>query len=426
MDCIFKKGCGFTAALMGAVVLSLFLGGTDAFAEDQPCPFEVPQTELKVASCVQEGGVNILKLVPRNQPDYANNFDNLPTVIVTGKNLQDILAVVGIDNTRRYNKLIELPDAESIMEFSDAAVTAKASMKQQDWKLLDMKNVIYPGPGGVEGFGLICNTLQAETKKGFVVVSQCNTFYERERSSLKKILFGITCEPPKSEAFPALNTDSGSIVFNYAKLPEEEPQGSDDVAIDVDFVNCADGSKKNMGGLPFLAATGRVQAAFFAQAEPEAEPVLFVIHAVGIRAYTGVNYLGDYYTVHAYSPTPTGYVRDERLSNYFGNGGDIARDAESEELVYTFPYKTTGDIVAKLNSAAYKRWAAGDRVTLTINKKTPIYSSPVLADMTKMYLIKGDSVLQEGVEAGWLKIMFKTPKGKAIRGWVQCNDADGC
>jgi hypothetical protein len=250
MDCIFKKGYGFRAVLMGAVVLSLFHGRADAFAEDQPCLFDVPQTELKVASCVQEGGVNILKLVPRNQPDYANNFDNLPTVIVTGKNLQDISAVIGIDNTRRYNKLIELPDADSIKEFSDAAATAKASMKQQGWKLLDMKNVIYPGRGGVEGFGLICNTLQAETTKGFVVVSQCNTFYENERSSLKKILSRITCEPPKSEAFPALNTDADSIVFNYAKLPEEF-QGSHDVAIDIDFVNCVDGTKKNIGSLPF-------------------------------------------------------------------------------------------------------------------------------------------------------------------------------
>ncbi|KNH47008.1 hypothetical protein [Pseudomonas lini] len=424
MDCIFKKGYGFRAALMGTVVLSLFLGGVDAFAEDQPCPFDVPQTELKVASCIQDGGVNILKLVSRNQPDYANNFDNLPTVIVTGKNLQDILTVVGIDNAQRYNTLIELPDAESIVEFSDATATAKASMEQQGWKLLDMKNVIYPGPGGVEGFGLICNTLQAETTKGFVVVSQCNTFYESERSSLKKLLSRITCELPKSEAFPALSTNSGSIVFNYAKLPES--QDPDDVAIDVDFVNCADGSKKNIGGLPFLAATGRVQAAFLAQAKPDAEPMLFVIHAVGIRAYTGVNYLGDYYTVHAYARTTAGYVRDERLSNYFGNGGDIARDPESEELIYTFPYKTADAIAAKLNSAAYKRWAAGDRVTLTINKRASIHSSPVLADMTKMYLIKDDSVLQEGVEAGWLKVMFKTPEGKAIRGWVQCRDADGC
>ncbi|WP_213937972.1 hypothetical protein [Pseudomonas sp. dw_612] len=425
MDC-FLKHRGFGAALKAAFVLSLSLGGANAFAGDQPCRFDVPQTDLKVASCVQEGDVNILKLVPRNEPESTNVFENLPTFIVSGKNLQDILAVVGIDRARRYNKLIEVPRAEELMEFSDAAPTAKALMEQQGWTLLDMKNVIYPGPEDVEGFSLTCNTLQAETARGFVVVSQCNTFYEEGVSSLKKLLARITCEPPKSEAFTALQTDSGAIVFNSIKLPEDELHDPDEMAIDIDFVNCADGVKKNIGGLPFLAATGRVQAAFFAQAEPNAEPMLFVIHAVEIRADTGVNYLGDYYTVHVYANTPAGYVRDERLSNYFGNGGDIARDAESEELVYTFPYKTADDIVAKLNSAAYRHWAAGDEVKLTINKKTPIYSSPVLADVTKMYLIKGDSVLQEGAETGFLKIMFKTPKGKAIRGWVQCGDAAGC
>ncbi|KPN88338.1 hypothetical protein [Pseudomonas nunensis] len=425
MDCFLKQR-GFGAALKAAFVLSLFLGGANAFAEDQPCPFDVPQTDLKVASCVQEGNVNILKLVPRNEPGSTNDFDNLPTYVVSGKNLQDILAVVGIDSARRYNKLIEVPHAEELKEFSDAAPTAKALMKQRGWTLLDMKNVIYPGPDDVEGFSLTCNTLQAETAQGFVVVSQCNTFYEEGVSDLKKLLARITCEPPKSEAFPALNTDSGTIVFNYTKLPENESQDPDDVAIDVDFVNCADGAKKNIAGLPFLAATGAVKAAFLATTKPGAEPELIIIHAVGIRADTGVNYLGDYYTVHVYANAPAGYVRDERLSTYFGNGDDIARDAESEELVYTFPYKTADAIVAKLNSAAYKHWAAGDEVKLTINKKTSIYSSPVLAEVTKMYLINGDSVLQEGAEAGFLKIMFKTPKGKAIRGWVLCGDADGC
>jgi hypothetical protein len=43
-----------------------------------------------------------------------------------------------------------------------------------------------------------------------------------------------------------------------------------------------------------------------------------------------------------------------------------------------------------------------------------------------MYLIMGDSLLQEWLQAVRLQIMFKTPKGKEIRGWVQCNDADGC
>lgn len=423
MDCFVNKN---RAALITAFALSLCMAIPQAFAADQPCPFDVPQTDLKVASCEQEGDVNILKLAPRNEPESTNDFDNLPTFIVSGKNLQDILAVVGIDNTRRYNKLIEVPHAEELKEFSDAAPTAKALMKQQGWTLLDMKNVIYPGPEDVEGFSLTCNTLQAETAQGFVVVSQCNTFYEEGVSDLKKLMARITCEPLKSEAFPALNTDSGTLVFYYTKLPKNESQDPDDMAIDVDFVNCADGAKKNIAVLPFLAATGAVKAAFFATTKPGAEPELIIIHAVGIRADTGVNYLGDYYTVHVYANTPAGYVRDERLSNYFGNGGDIVRDFDSEALVYTFPYKTADAIVAKLNSAAYKHWAAGDVVKLTINKKTSIYSSPVMADVTKMYLIKGDSVLQEGVEAGFLKVMFKTPKGNAIRGWVKCADADGC
>ncbi|MBK5549048.1 hypothetical protein JFU49_01925 [Pseudomonas sp. TH03] len=423
MDCFVNKN---RAVLMAAFLFSLFLAMPQANAADQPCPFDIPPTALKVASCMQQGDVNILKLVPRNEPESTNEIENLPTFIVSGKNLPDVLAVVGINDAQRYNRLIALPHGDALMEFSDAAPTAKAAMKQPGWTLLEMKNAIYPGPGGAEGFGLICNTLQAQTAQDFVVVSQCNTFSKEDQSSLKKILSAITCAPPKSEAFPALQADSGAIVFNYVKLPEGESQDPDDMAIDVDFVDCADGSKKNIAGLPFLAATGTVKAAFFATTKPGAEPELIIVHAVGIRADTGVNYLGDYYTLHAYAHTPAGYVRDERLSNYFGNGGDIARDAESEELVYTFPYKTAEAIVAKLNSPAYQHWSAGDEVKLSINKKTPIYSSPVLAEATKMYLIKGDSVLQEGVEAGFLKIMFKTPKGKAIRGWVKCADADGC
>lgn len=150
MDCFLKRS-GHPTALMASVVLGVLLGGADAFAEDQPCPFDVPQTELKVASCVQEGGVNILKLMPRNQPDYDTNLDNLPTFILTGKNLQAILAVIGTDGAQRYNKLIELPNADSIMDYSDAAPTAKAVMQQRGWTLLDMKDVISQDLGELKG-----------------------------------------------------------------------------------------------------------------------------------------------------------------------------------------------------------------------------------------------------------------------------------
>ncbi|MFJ2364912.1 hypothetical protein ACIPIN_14665 [Pseudomonas sp. NPDC087697] len=236
----------------------------------------------------------------------------------------------------------------------------------------------------------------------------------------------LACESPKSDAFPAVKTDGGFVVFNNAPLAGEDGQDSDDIAIEVDFVNCADGVKKRIGGLPFLAATGNVKAAFLADDKVDAKPKLFVIHSVEIRADTGVKYLGDYYTVHVYSNTPSGYVRDERLSNYFGVGGDIASDADESVLAYRYPYKTADEIITRINSVAYKKWADKEVVKLTISKKTSIYSSANLFDTTKMYLIKGDSVLQESVEAGWIEIMFKTSKGKEIRGWVQCVNTDGC
>src|SRR5471032_819193 len=144
MDCFVNKN---RAALMAAFLFSLFLAMPQANAADQSCPFDIPPTALKVASCMQQGNVNILKLVPRNQPESTNEIENLPTFIVSGKNLPDVLAVVGINDAQRYNRLIALPHGDALMEFSDAAPTAKAAMKQPGWTLLEMKNAIYPGWG---------------------------------------------------------------------------------------------------------------------------------------------------------------------------------------------------------------------------------------------------------------------------------------
>ncbi|MCO8309940.1 hypothetical protein [Pseudomonas mandelii] len=235
----------------------------------------------------------------------------------------------------------------------------------------------------------------------------------------------FACESGKSDAFPALKAEDGFIVFNNEPLVDEGGQETEDVAIGVEFVPCV-GNKKRIAGLPFLAATGTVKAAFFENSKTDGTPKLFIIHGVEIRSDTGVNYKGDYYSVHVFSRGAAGYVRDDRLSNYFGAGGDITSEPGGLVLVYNFPYKTADEISKKINSNAYKQWVDGNVVKLTMNKKTPIYSSANLSDITKMYLIKGDIVLQEAVEAGWIQIMFKTAKGKEIRGWVQCVDTSSC
>lgn len=232
------------------------------------------------------------------------------------------------------------------------------------------------------------------------------------------------CEAPESKAFPPLDTGNGYIVFNEVPLLGGDGVASvDETSIDVGFVSCADGTEKRISGLPFLAATGRVRAAFFSDAKDGGSPKLFIIHSVEISSDTGVRYSGEYYTVHVYSKSSSGYRRDERLSNYFGTGGDVLSDGSETDLKYEFPYKTSSEIIERLSSGSYRKWLVGEPVKLEVDRKTFIYSAPNTADVTRMYLVKGDVVLQEDVGGGWVKIMFKSAKNKEIRGWIISIDA---
>lgn len=237
----------------------------------------------------------------------------------------------------------------------------------------------------------------------------------------------FSCDTQPGKAFPSLVRENEIFVFDEVPI-EKEPGGTsttEQIGIDINLFDCSSATKKLVGQLPFLASTGKIRAAFFAKTGKNSKVRLFVIHSVEIRADTGLKYSGDYYTINIYKKSTKGYIRDEQISSYFGDGGDILSN-DYKELAYTFPYKTELSIVEKLATENYRNWVAGTPTTLTTNKKTLIYPGPVLAEPTKMFLIKGDEVKQEAVQAGWLSVMFKTPKGKEIRGWIKCEDADGC
>lgn len=255
-------------------------------------------------------------------------------------------------------------------------------------------------------------------------------------SFLKNTLFVLSvscslniyaCEFSDGKAFPSLTVEEGAIVFDLVSIEKEPGDASagEQLGIDVNFLNCNDGSKKIIGQLPFLADTGKVRAAFFTDAEQDEVNELFVIHSVEIRSDAGVRYSGDYYTVVVYRKNHDGYVQDDRLTKYFGSGGDIL-DNDYQEFLYVFPYKDQSSISDKLASRSYKEWRSGKPVNLVVNRKSPLYISPVLADITGMYLVAGDKVKQESVEAGWLSVLYRTAKGNVIRGWIQCANADGC
>lgn len=256
------------------------------------------------------------------------------------------------------------------------------------------------------------------------------------RSNLAKMLFVIlglsttglfACEIPESKAYPSVATGNGAFIFELVPIEDEVASGSSSspLGIDISYFDCAVKTKQLVGQLPYLAETGEVRAAFLAEVKGVPKAELFVVHSVGIHSDTGVKYSGEYYSVHVYKKEPGGYSRDERVSRYFGEGADILTD-DYKGLLYVFPYKDQLSVSNKLATPAFSKWNEGVPVQLTINKKSKIYSSPVFDDVTRMYLIAGDKVQQEAVEAGWLSVMFKTPKGKEIRGWILCGDADGC
>ncbi|MGE6792036.1 hypothetical protein ACQKFS_08445 [Pseudomonas guineae] len=235
----------------------------------------------------------------------------------------------------------------------------------------------------------------------------------------------LGCAHPISSAYSALQTAEGHLVFNETPFVVDNAGGVE-LGINVSFYNCADNSEYLIGELPFLATTGKIITAFFADANNDGNDELFVIHAAPINSDTGVNYHSDYYSTHVYEKTKNKYSRNEKISSYFGSGGDIINDADNDLLAYTFPYKTETSIREKLSSKNYLKWAHGEEATYTVNKKTYIHRFPVLPEKTHMYLVSGDAVTQVEAESGWISITFITRNKKEIHGWIKCEDVDGC
>lgn len=175
-------------------VLGLFyvvLFSISACAEERHCEFDGLRFKLKLVSCTPKDGLNILKLAPSDQASSETNLENLPTYIVSGGDLGLVLEVVGDGTQSRYNNLIELPYPEAILHYDDASAAAKLKLSETGWKLLDMKDVVYEGQGGEEGAGVVCTTLEKHIDSNYVVVSQCNAFYETDIYDLKVLLGSI-------------------------------------------------------------------------------------------------------------------------------------------------------------------------------------------------------------------------------------------
>lgn len=179
--------------------------------------------------------------------------------------------------------------------------------------------------------------------------------------------------------------------------------------------------------LPYLGDPGEVDSAFLADSDFDGKAELFVIHRVTLYSDTGIIYGSDYFTTLVYRRLDSqNYERNERISAYFGEGGDVLSSPTSEKLIYDYPYKTKDAIKSRLASAQYKAWFGQSRITTRILRKTYLHDQANVTDKTSKYLIAGDEVLVLDQKAGWLEIVFHNKKKGDIKGWIQCKDTLEC
>lgn len=224
---------------------------------------------------------------------------------------------------------------------------------------------------------------------------------------------------------PILLDKSFAIRFKISNI-SIDPNG-DIFPIMIVGQNCDTGSETQIAELPYLGDPGKVESVFLADSDFDGKAELFVIHRTILYSDTGISYGSDYFTTLVYKRlAPLTYERSERVSTYFGAGGDVLLSPTSDKLVYEYPYKSETAIQSRLASAQYKAWFEQKLITTRILSKTYLHNQANVSDRTSKYLIAGDEVQVLGQKAGWLAVVFNNKKKVDIKGWIQCNDTLVC
>lgn len=191
--------------------------------------------------------------------------------------------------------------------------------------------------------------------------------------------------------------------------------------------NCETGSETQVAELPYLGDPGEVESAFLADSDFDGKAELFVIHRAIIYSDIGISYGSDYFTTVVYRRlSPLTYERDDRISSYFGAGGDVLLSPASDELIYEYPYKSKSAIQNRLASPQYKAWLEQKPISTRILNKTYLYTQANVAGKSSNYLIAEDEIRVTDQKAGWLEVVFHNKKKGDVKGWVQCKDTHAC
>ena len=207
--------------------------------------------------------------------------------------------------------------------------------------------------------------------------------------------------------------------FVYVEMPREK-QGQlsrDPDGIAIYSVSKSEG-RMLVYDLPYAETKGVISDVFAFSVTDAIEKVLFVVHSV--EAPMSWDAVSDIYDVAVIRAQTGRLVKDEKLSRFFGLGGDLLDMHVKGGYVY--PYKERRAVVGAVRSLLFDFICASVSVSGVVQEKAFLYGGdvePSVQDPKGMYLIKGDKVMLEDSTAGWCKVSY-LGGGKEIKRWMQC------
>lgn len=184
------------------------------------------------------------------------------------------------------------------------------------------------------------------------------------------------------------------------------------------------GEKYFVDYLPYLSSKGKIQDSFYLNTD-KLTSKYFVVQELQIDSDTGMNW-SIFFNVIVFSYLNGKLTRDEKLTSYFGSGGDVINPNGADSVTYSFPYNKKEGILQTVSKPEFDAWMKGQDVKLKIKGKSYFFPEPLPINRAKSYLVEGDVVLRKKHESGWDYVVYKSTKGREYSGWMPCSLTGSC
>jgi len=232
---------------------------------------------------------------------------------------------------------------------------------------------------------------------------------------------GFTCSDIHGEQIrQPLLTNPGRICFiKQPILDQASGTPTDAEEINLYFIP-KDGKpeKAKDRGLLYDESPGQIVDAFLLQIGGDDTRKIAIIQSIEIRnSLAEPNSSGKYYSVAIFDQSDTSLQRNERASEWFGDGYS---KVTSGDITYEFPYTTRESIEMARTSSFSLLMARRVAIPVKIKAKSYLYEGPNIQDRTKRYLIRGDNAMVDKATGGWCHVNYNGRRGP-LQMWLMCD-----